>query len=242
MGYTHYWNRKEDLDRYSFAAAMADCDLVLSKIEKDETSGSKGFYGFFGPEFVEDHPDKDHGAVVTPSQILFNGVETDEEDFSCEDFAVKASSENGFGFCKTRQKPYDYAVCACLIILNHHLGKDFTVSSDGDDDDEGWVKGRAICQDVLGYGLDFTLKDVSVEETQILSQNTAYGGALWSTHKNKAKCLICGDIIESKHVHDFVSCKCGAIAVDGGNQYWKISGNIEAFERIIEEIDEPLKE
>ena len=37
--------------------------------------------------------------------------------------------------------------------------------------------------------------------------------------KNSAKCKKCGDVIESKHRHDFVSCKCGAIAVDGGTDY-----------------------
>jgi len=37
--------------------------------------------------------------------------------------------------------------------------------------------------------------------------------------RNKAKCLKCGDIIESKHVHDFVTCKCGEIFVDGGKDY-----------------------
>lgn len=36
---------------------------------------------------------------------------------------------------------------------------------------------------------------------------------------NKAQCLKCNDIIESKHVHDFVSCKCGCIFVDGGLEY-----------------------
>ena len=36
---------------------------------------------------------------------------------------------------------------------------------------------------------------------------------------NKAKCLLCGDIIESKHVHDYKTCKCGKIAVDGGLEY-----------------------
>jgi len=36
---------------------------------------------------------------------------------------------------------------------------------------------------------------------------------------NKAKCKLCGDIIESKHQHDFVRCKCGEIFVDGGNSY-----------------------
>jgi hypothetical protein len=39
--------------------------------------------------------------------------------------------------------------------------------------------------------------------------------------KNRAKCKLCGDIIESLHVHDYVSCKCGEIAVDGGLQYLK---------------------
>lgn len=34
---------------------------------------------------------------------------------------------------------------------------------------------------------------------------------------NKCQCRKCGDIIESKHRHDFVSCRCGAIFTDGGN-------------------------
>lgn len=37
--------------------------------------------------------------------------------------------------------------------------------------------------------------------------------------KNKAKCRLCGDIIESTHVHDMKSCKCGEISVDGGTEY-----------------------
>ena len=41
------------------------------------------------------------------------------------------------------------------------------------------------------------------------------------TIKNIAKCLLCGDIIESKHRHDFVTCKCGNLSVDGGQDYWK---------------------
>ena len=40
---------------------------------------------------------------------------------------------------------------------------------------------------------------------------------------NKAKCRRCGDIIESKSVHDYVICKCGAIAVDGGKEYLRRS-------------------
>ena len=35
---------------------------------------------------------------------------------------------------------------------------------------------------------------------------------------NKIRCKRCGDIIESKTVHDFKFCKCGAVAVDGGKE------------------------
>ena len=38
---------------------------------------------------------------------------------------------------------------------------------------------------------------------------------------NKIKCLNCLEIIESKSVHDYVSCKCGKVSVDGGLEYLK---------------------
>ena len=36
---------------------------------------------------------------------------------------------------------------------------------------------------------------------------------------NKIKCNYCGDIIESKTVHDYKKCKCGKVSVDGGHYY-----------------------
>ena len=36
---------------------------------------------------------------------------------------------------------------------------------------------------------------------------------------NKIRCKKCGDIIESKYLHDYVECSCGACAVDGGKCY-----------------------
>lgn len=38
---------------------------------------------------------------------------------------------------------------------------------------------------------------------------------------NKAKCNKCGEIVESKHRHDFVRCSCKNLAVDGGKDYLK---------------------
>lgn len=36
---------------------------------------------------------------------------------------------------------------------------------------------------------------------------------------NKIRCKHCGDIIESTHVHDFETCSCGRVSVDGGLDY-----------------------
>lgn len=38
---------------------------------------------------------------------------------------------------------------------------------------------------------------------------------------NRAKCKICGDIVESNRRHDYIPCKCRAMAVDGGHAYLK---------------------
>lgn len=37
--------------------------------------------------------------------------------------------------------------------------------------------------------------------------------------RNMIRCNLCGDTIESVHVHDFVTCQCGACSADGGTEY-----------------------
>ena len=37
--------------------------------------------------------------------------------------------------------------------------------------------------------------------------------------RNRIRCNLCGDIIESNYRHDFRSCRCGAVCVDGGKDY-----------------------
>ena len=36
---------------------------------------------------------------------------------------------------------------------------------------------------------------------------------------NKIRCKHCGDVIESRTPHEFVTCSCRAVAVDGGHDY-----------------------
>lgn len=49
------------------------------------------------------------------------------------------------------------------------------------------------------------------------------------------------DIIESKNLHDCVSCKCVACSIDGGNQYTRIGGDFKYINCINEDgTEEPL--
>lgn len=52
--------------------------------------------------------------------------------------------------------------------------------------------------------------------------------------RNAARCRKCGTVIESKHVHDFVSCECGAIFIDGGLEYMRYGGDYSNFEDLSE--------
>lgn len=57
---------------------------------------------------------------------------------------------------------------------------------------------------------------------------------------NKAKCLLCGDVIESKTRHDFVTCTCGKFHVDGGRAYLKRGfGHPSEYEELSEYEEEP---
>ena len=41
--------------------------------------------------------------------------------------------------------------------------------------------------------------------------------------KNTIQCKLCGVVIESTDSHNYVECKCGACAVDGGHDYLRRS-------------------
>lgn len=51
----------------------------------------------------------------------------------------------------------------------------------------------------------------------------------------KIICLNCNDIIESKDLHDCISCKCGACSIDGGKQYTRIGVNFKYINCINED-------
>ena len=52
----------------------------------------------------------------------------------------------------------------------------------------------------------------------------------------KIKCLQCGDIIESKSVHDLVFCKCESCYIDDGSYYAHIGA--KDFCKIVKIMDD----
>ena len=54
---------------------------------------------------------------------------------------------------------------------------------------------------------------------------------------NKWKCLYCNDIIESKHQHHFISCKCGKSSIDGGTEYIRLVGDLSMIECMSEYVE-----
>jgi hypothetical protein len=50
--------------------------------------------------------------------------------------------------------------------------------------------------------------------------------------KNRAKCKLCNTIIESFHSTDYVMCKCGEIAVDGGEAQRCVANDFANFLRV----------
>lgn len=61
--------------------------------------------------------------------------------------------------------------------------------------------------------------------------------------KNAAQCGLCGDIIESKYRHNFVSCSCNNIFIDGGLDYFRAGArDMSNFISLAEYEDEKVNE
>lgn len=56
----------------------------------------------------------------------------------------------------------------------------------------------------------------------------------------KIKCLLCGDIIQSKSVHNLVSCKCESCYIDGGKYYAHIGA--KDFSKVVKVNDDGTEE
>lgn len=69
--------------------------------------------------------------------------------------------------------------------------------------------------------LDFTYPTMSRAKRLKLDVGNIY--------ENKIECKNCGRIIRSKNRHNYVTCKCGDVSVDGGSWYQIITGKQDGY-------------
>ncbi len=55
--------------------------------------------------------------------------------------------------------------------------------------------------------------------------------------RNAARCKLCGDVIESNLVSDFIECSCGAMLIGGGKKHLRRAGDMLDIEELSETED-----
>lgn len=143
MGYTHYWYQPvgKPIPPSIWARIVKDVRKVL-KVCKTP--------------LLAEYDEPGTKPQITKDVIRFNGVDQDgHETFFFERSPEQATHRAGepevFNFCKTARKPYDAAVCACLIVINEHAGDLVRVSSDGDAPE--WLPGLELACNATGAEL-----------------------------------------------------------------------------------------
>lgn len=117
MGYTHYFERKQDPTDEQWEFIYRTAQILSEKLPA----------GTLCPDETE----------INENVIRFNGVGDDGH----ETFYVTRDYD-GFNFCKTARKPYDLFAVVCLIAMHNHAPGVWDIASDGDPDD--WELGLAF--------------------------------------------------------------------------------------------------
>lgn len=135
MGYTHYFAFSKEK-----AADIKDGDKKFRKAVKLFKEGIKQL-----PDLKLCNGWGEGEPVITYEEVCFNGSAKLGED--CETFFLPLNEPMSplDKFCKTKEKPYDVAVCLALLCFEKSFGNDFKCESDGNKTTaEGWVKARFI--------------------------------------------------------------------------------------------------
>lgn len=136
---------------------------------------------------------------ITREEVRFNG----KEENGHETFMISRSTTNDFcktgGICQADildqwGKSYDVAVCAVLISAHHHL--QLEVSSDGEWDEDGWMRARTIYGVVTNrLPLCPWAQKSCAQCHQYFALNHSWGGGGKSSLDN---CYMCSNGYETK--------------------------------------------
>ena len=152
MGYTHYWKFKKnpkDCKNGSnkFAKSVELLKKCLAKVPAEIEGETYDWENFTKKPvkipFVLKGGNGEGEPKFTDELVCFNGDASIDCDHETCYFALD-NDRYAFDFCKTARKPYDVAVCLTLLCFKKTFGNDFSYSSDGDIDNEGWKMAHCI--------------------------------------------------------------------------------------------------
>ena len=130
MGYTNYFEYEKTTQK-KWAKIVRDCKIVYNALPKNL-------------KIVNGLGEKDSKPIFDNNTIMFNG----EGDLSHETFTLLKDGSNGFDFCKTEQKPYDFFVQACLLVYFYHSPTTtIEITSDGKKAD--WLEAYSFIVETL---------------------------------------------------------------------------------------------
>jgi hypothetical protein len=144
MGYTHYFTQQRGITNEEWAAIMKDAKEILAATMN---SGIKLAWEFDAPNKMPE---------VSEKRIRFNGIGGGGH----ETFLLPRTHSSTRGdFCKTARKPYDVAVGAILLSMNHRAPGGWSIGSDGDLRDDEWNKACDLYRKALNKGEDIIQAD-----------------------------------------------------------------------------------
>ena len=141
MGYTRYWQIKDNLDTEKFKIYAETCKMVCEEWKKVQIE----YYLSEGNSLeLAEHKSKicgwDGGGepLFSDTGISFNGSRSDDDklrDLSHETFSISIIDKVK-NFCKTARKPYDSYVFICLFLAKQIFGEQIEVRWDGSNNEE----------------------------------------------------------------------------------------------------------
>ena len=157
MGYTHYWKFKKnpkDCKNGSkkFAKSVELLKKCLAKVPAEIEGETYDWENFTKKPvkipFVLKGGNGEGEPKFTDELVCFNGDASIDCDHETCYFALD-NDRYAFDFCKTARKPYDVAVCLALLCFKKNFDNDFSYSSDGNKDDEGWKMAHNIFNEIV---------------------------------------------------------------------------------------------
>lgn len=149
MGYTHYWTQTRDFTPEEMGDIGASVRRIINTVSGQVIVGN--YDDAEARPLVICGGDGTGEPEISKTRIWLNG--DGEHNLDHETFWVDAvrdtsspRASEGWGFCKTAQKPYDIVVTAILTLLC--ASYDYQIGSDGDLDD--WDAGVKLAEEALG--------------------------------------------------------------------------------------------